>query len=113
MLARAGSSDQPWLATRAVLVPDRHRKRSAFVACTRRQRRDMRLGQKLFAFFLGEGNAARLVPASVKQTDRRRGSTPDPREERQSDDADGQGRLRLSERSGTDDAGDRGDSDKG
>ena len=53
VLARAGSGVDPRLTAWAVLIPDRHGQRSAFVARAHRERRDVRFGQKLFAFFLG------------------------------------------------------------
>ena len=51
MLAGPHSGDHPRLTTGRVLVPDRHRQRSTLVTCAHRQRRDVRLGQKLLAFF--------------------------------------------------------------
>ena len=66
MLARAGARVHPRLTAGTVLIPDRHGERSALIARAHRERPDVRLGQKLLAFFLGEGHAARLAPTPVK-----------------------------------------------
>ena len=50
---RQAVSVDPRFTAWAVLIPDRHGQRSALVARAHRECRDVRFGQKLFAFFLG------------------------------------------------------------
>ena len=52
VLAGTGAGVDPRFTRGAVLVPDRHRQRTPLVTCAHRERRNVRFGQKLFAFFL-------------------------------------------------------------